>query len=144
MTPDMKELPAELGALALRCEQATGPDRALDVGIKEALGHPWDHSADWGPRGSESPVAYPYTASLDAAMSLVPEGWWLNQLEEYNQRTWNAVLRGPRSDVQRLYAYARRSGASNGIATAALALCAAALRAHLQANPIPDVTPGTA
>lgn len=66
--------------LALRCEEATGPDRALDAEIAPLVGlrvvdegHPlgrccYDihHNSVLLPR---------FTASIDAAMTLVPLGW---------------------------------------------------------------------
>lgn len=62
----------DLMELASRVEAGEGPDRDLDAEIKEAVGHMWDYAADWGPRGHDKPVAFAYTASLDAAMTLIP------------------------------------------------------------------------
>jgi hypothetical protein len=58
--------------LAERCEQATGPDRRLDSGIWYAV----VERLDPGVRRDRDMVGrWPsYTASLDAAMTLVPEG----------------------------------------------------------------------
>jgi len=77
-------------ALASRCEQATGPDRQLDVEIVAAITPgivgiergPLDGSGDDylfvfdPPRAwSESWLLVPrYTGSLDAALTLVPDG----------------------------------------------------------------------
>lgn len=72
----------DVGALARRIEQATGPDRALDLAIAKDIGLA-PGQAEWGPNGCgyvdrnqwacvNIPV---FTASLDAAMLLVPEGW---------------------------------------------------------------------
>ena len=105
--------------LARRCEAATGPDRALDCAIRDTLRLPNDYGADWGARGHEIPAAHPYTASLDAALTLVPEGYFPT-IDFANSRCWIRdrqgfdVLHGP------AYGFA---------ATPALALCAAALRA---------------
>lgn len=57
--------------LADRVEQATGPDRDLDGEIHSGIGK----------RDQQWSYAPSYTASLDAAMTLVPEGldvnlWW--------------------------------------------------------------------
>src|SRR6185437_4519540 len=66
--------------LASRCEAATGPDRDLDWAITQVR-HP---SENPHPRNQELFLLcdghfrrsdFNYTASLDAAMSLVPEGW---------------------------------------------------------------------
>lgn len=82
----------ELLALAERCEKASGPDRELDAAIVAAMNNaivkPYPPTDDFGPKdrwqfwsrdgahflGSEGkfPVK-PVTASLDAAMTLVPE-----------------------------------------------------------------------
>jgi len=67
-----------LNALALACEKASGPDRELSCKIAREIGY------DGGVLGSQtsSPWAWcpDYTASIDAAMTLVPEGlgWRLN------------------------------------------------------------------
>jgi hypothetical protein len=86
--------------LALRCEATTGPDTALDLEIRDALGLPWraDHLR--------------YTASLDGAVTLVPEG-----------AQWTLTVDGPRF-------LAHVSGFTATAATPALALCSAALRAR--------------
>ncbi len=87
---------ADLLELASRVEAATGPDRELDDAIFAAMGlckhrnrrfDPPTHEDDIvGPEvcvdcGKRGAMTYPrrhYTASLDAAMTLVPEGWrWL-------------------------------------------------------------------
>jgi hypothetical protein len=96
----------EILALAERVEQAAGPDPMLDRAIlrhavREAV---WD-------------VAPPYTASLDAAMMLVPEGRHV-KLSFPVFENWAQV-------VDETRALGRASPA-----TPALALVAAALRAH--------------
>jgi hypothetical protein len=93
-------------ALADRCEQAAGPDRELNAAIDDfMLKHGPETDRIRNPR-----YVLPYTASLDAAVTLVPEGcgWMV-------MRSAAKVGRWP----------------SRG-ATAALALCAAALRARAQ------------
>ena len=69
---------AELIALAERVEGLTGPCRETDDEIAKALGH----CVLWfrGFLGSTS-TARPFTASLDAALGLVPEGWTYVSLE---------------------------------------------------------------
>ena len=120
--------PTALDALADRCEAATGPDRELDAATSAILrlgaGYGWAlnyphwfagrdgrvHLAVHGPN-FQAPA---YTASLDAAMTLVPE-----------DREWViANYRSPKTVV--------RVGAFNqaSAVTPALALCAAALRAR--------------
>jgi hypothetical protein len=95
--------------LAERCEQASGPDRELDLDITEAL--------DLAGRAALSLV--PFTASLNAAMTLVPEGcsWSLHKHNSYS-RAGVFVDDG------------RDPGHYCDAATPALALCAAALRAR--------------
>ncbi len=118
-------------ALAERCEQAAESDRELDVAIARALD--WkplyrdDYSKWWPPAAvadarekKRSILHHPlpaFTASLDAAIALVPEGW-----------TWGKFFGGSAECVS-------ISGPSilfeRGLNDKpALAICAAALRAR--------------
>lgn len=58
-----------------RLEKATGPDRELDLAIGQLLPppHPFSLSIEQQ-RGGKPPVPA-FTASIDAALTLVPEGW---------------------------------------------------------------------
>jgi hypothetical protein len=112
-------------ALAARCEQAAEPDRELDgAAWCAANGYPfvkWDGAGVvW--RGADGSIRhYPasrvpfYTASLDAAVMLVPEGW-----------TWVMASYGNARAYQDQTAGKSFIGEN---AKPALALCAAALRA---------------
>ncbi|MDJ0894845.1 MAG: hypothetical protein QNJ92_06855 [Alphaproteobacteria bacterium] len=137
--------PAELRALIKRLEKAEGPSLKLNAEIAVAcrvlpVSAPkwvdtnfptWRARKDGrvevvhtdGTGGTFWEPAH-YTGSLDAALTLVPEGWMFSELRrnhEYN--CWAAKLRyGPRPDI--------------GIALGEhnigyLALCIAALRARL-------------
>jgi hypothetical protein len=116
----------ELLALAIRCEQATGPDRELDLRIaKRREQKPIPESANridgemvWsGPLGFFLPA---YTASLDAAMALVPEGCpWALCSPDGDEPAFATLAMTMAGDAE------HGSGA-----TPALALCAAALRAR--------------
>lgn len=116
---------ADFMELAERCEKATGPDRELDLAIAKLpiRPHPVPAKATLGQGGLAWSGAYgfkcaEYTASLDAAMTLVPEGWnWQVGVGNHN---WAAVYKGapPSMRVDPI------------AATPALALCAAALRAR--------------
>ena len=62
--------------LAVRCEAATGADRELDCAIYEALGSPKVSIKRPGTHGDDVCIWAPfYTASLEAALSTVPDGW---------------------------------------------------------------------
>lgn len=119
----------ELLALAGRVEGLSGPDRALDAEIAWLTRWRWDGWEDEDVRIEDRSLEYViervengfnsiwrnvprYTASLDAAMSLVPKGspW---KVQDHPDWSVSAVV-----DVEEGYA-----------TTAALALCAAALRA---------------
>jgi len=70
---------AEIVRLAERVEQAAGPDRELDAAIILSLGHAVEHPTgdEWfyQPANKMGRKQVPaYTASLDAAMTLAPEG----------------------------------------------------------------------
>jgi hypothetical protein len=136
--------------LADRCEQATGPDRELDceiwadandlklewqgnclvAGIEGVIGwiDPGEHSRNFSTnRSATGPAAIPaYTASLDAAMTLVPEGW---EVALY----WGMSGFKPEAQLERDELRLKNPGfepISGTAETIALALCAAALRAR--------------
>lgn len=104
----------ELLELAGRCEKATGPSRDLDADISRAYGGYSETKSAYAPE--------PFTASLDAAMSLVPEGWAysVGNIDPSRCRCSAWVMPPPYSIGADI-----RTGA-----TPALALCAAALRAR--------------
>jgi hypothetical protein len=129
----------ELLGMAERVEGATGPDRETDLAIALAVG--------WYPPGVD-PRLYQdsrtnalylqrtplFTSSLDAAMTLVPEGWHVMTLCEgpnieprprdfTYDGTWSVELHATIKGLRHNLEYG--SGA-----TPALALTAASLRAH--------------
>jgi hypothetical protein len=106
-------MPTDLNDLASRVEGATGPNFALETEIAYALGLPLEG------------LAKPYTASLDAAMTLVPERSW-NHMEVYKPDHqalgWTVhLVPDDNLPVGSFYGFAQ---------SYALALAAAALRAH--------------
>ena len=109
-----------LSALLAKLEAATGPSFALDEAVALAFGWQW---------GDGIPPAY--TVSVDRAMTLVPDGWVVAELQqnyyseggELNSLCWTAgVVCGWK------YGQAKYN---ERIKTAALALCIAAVRARL-------------
>ena len=95
--------------LARRCEEAEGPDRNLDAMIHFAI----KNGIGCG-MAQDAPA---YTSSLDAAMTLVPDGWTLFHLDgPFNNGPCHATV-------------ANGDFAEGEAETPALALCAAALRA---------------
>lgn len=114
--------------LAERVEAASGPDRELDALIHEVFGLPFEmeywSEADTTPQRNLSKVPH-YTASLDAAMTLVPDGWNWGVWMRHDWREQNAQVWHPARDASTLHGYA---------ATPALALCAASLRARASAK----------
>lgn len=111
--------------LAKRVEAATGPDRLTDAEIYvdlDAKLENLDALAINGEVGSWVPA---YTASLDAAMTLVPGGWdWSTGTGR--QRGW-ATLGLPSASP---FGSSDDEVCCDDAATPALALCAASLRAH--------------
>lgn len=128
--------------LAERCEAATGPDRELDAAIwcelngreypeppyTQMLQHDrYDPSKGTFEQGTQSGIllqsykdnALSYTASLDAAMTLVPEGcfWAGGDHPELGAAMTVTNIQGSLPQAAKA-------------ATPALALCAAALRAR--------------
>lgn len=135
-----------IAELADRCEQATGPDRELDVllayeaglirggdghGYYYGAGNECDYVLERGcdAREQDAPELPYFTASLDAAMTLVPEGWG---------PALDSVERGKLPMAELWHHEAKHDGGgmpyqerAKGVATTlALALCAAALRAR--------------
>jgi len=137
-----------LHRMAERCEQASGPDRELDRDIGfAALG--WktyqhgEFSLICGHDG-ESWADHPgstytfFTASIDAALTLVPEGFqWLL---EHMARTDKAILYS--AQVASATSNKMRGDKVWWVATPALALCAAALRARASAASSPTAPEG--
>lgn len=115
--------------LISRIESATGPDRELDADIAKALGAKPTITVGHELLGNlrEVPAhSARYTASLDAALSLVPEAmaWTLGQ--NVHHRYWVASINALNEEGA---PYSR--GMSDNKHGPALALCAAALRARL-------------
>jgi hypothetical protein len=116
----------ELLELAERCEKATGPDRGLDKAIAAVV-----HLKQLTYQSPEWIKDPEFTASLDAAMTLVPEGalWkvdhgitWSDEQSTSNGRNYRAGV--GIGDVPAKW--------SDGVSAAspAFALCAAALKAR--------------
>ncbi len=125
--------------LAWRCEKATGPDRPISWYIWEAVEMPIID--EWSRNGS----APAYTDSLDAAMSLVPEGWrWVLRQANADECKGAFFCRLESGDFKSItwgkggeYITDVISGVDVFCwsATPALALCAAALRARATLDP---------
>ena len=114
----MKHDPVALRALADRVEALAGPDREVDAQVGRYFAAQFLGYVPWEPQTG----CAKFTASLDAALSLVPEGWvWMTGCAP--DGAFFATL-SPTDE----------SGIALGMidtlaATPALALCAAALRA---------------
>lgn len=107
---------AELLRLADACEKAGGPNYALECEIAQAI---WrGHFRDGRQKPRPKDLSVPnYTASMDAAMTLIPDNWKWAIMRKYPGR----------------YHAGCGDWAAKPVAvsakTPALALCAAALRA---------------
>lgn len=91
-------------ALAERCEQATGPDRELDADIARLVGWTKVHFSPLDPdflsglqpgKPDYWRAVSEFTASLDAALTLVPEGLkWacgFSQRVPHNAQVWTSA-----------------------------------------------------
>ncbi len=114
--------------LAARVEALDGPDREVDRHLARVVG--W-HPAGVDDRLLKGDAAWlyenscpAYTASLDAAMTLKPQGWRLVGLSEH-------LAPLPHCKARLQFWYDESHGQA---ATPALALCAAALRAREPSN----------
>ena len=133
--------------LIARLEAATGPCRGLDADIELASGNWTAHRYEAWSRYQECgeacnpPIAVPcppnrYTASIDAALTLVPEGWAfrLKQTTRYDQTCWTGDGQQPAWTVSLMpddnkadnFMFYEHGGA----ATPALAIVIAALKAR--------------
>ncbi len=108
--------------LAERCENSPGPDRELDAWIMGKTDDPaWsDMDCEYARSDPDRTCGAPrYTASFDAAMTLVPEDRAVELAMSPTAPCHAAVICGEPERWNRGFA-----------ATPALALCAAALRAR--------------
>ena len=127
-------------ALALRCEQATRPDRELDLAIWRAVtGEPWCWHVDfpaqtvitwdrYGVEAAGNPIVSldELTASLDAALTLVPEGMRPSVGQNVHHGYWHAFVQSIVDSTP------HQLGGAVSNTSGALALCAAAIRARAQ------------
>jgi hypothetical protein len=124
----------DIAALADRVEAATGPDRELDALIAVFVGVDHGSKTEWADSETGSYIVYDevaprYTASLDAAMTLVPEGMSIKMALHPGENFADVYSLGP--------IYETATGLDRKVlvtfeghaAIPALALCAAALRA---------------
>jgi len=116
----------KLIALAERCEAASGPDRGLDLDIATLVKRTPFPAWTGQTRARQ---AKPFTASLDAAMQLVPKehGAHIEIPGEEGAHAYASVWRDT----------ADYDGSTKGriARSAALALCACALRARAAMEP---------
>lgn len=108
-------IPDQLRALIERLEKAEGPHYVLEGEIWAMV-----NSGNWAPQTTPPN----YTASLDAALTLVPEGWRVHEFQQGDDRLW-------RCKVVKCQGQGGSSGHQIYALPAALALCIAALRARL-------------
>lgn len=110
-----------------RLEAATGPDPLLDAAIGEHLGLT---PASFRFKDGDQVSMWPnFTGSVDAAMTLVPAGWWVQHIGQ-NLKGWGVRIETQGCSIPNSMAIPR-------LATPALALCIAALKAG-EAHPSSD------
>lgn len=115
-----------------RLAEATGPDRDIDTALMEIAGYTCDIIRDgiigpeiiWRKRGITTGSPGRFTSSIDAALTLVPDGWfWFCGHLDQTDRRFAATVE-ERAVVGAPY--------SRGVApTAALAICLAAIRTRI-------------
>jgi hypothetical protein len=119
----------KLDELADRVERLTGPDREVDAAIMRLFTNSvesYDGDFWYGPHGTIGEPVPAYTASIDAALTLVPEGWaWMAGCAAgegffASLAIMDEECRAPEVDVT--------------ASTSALALTAACLRAIAKGN----------
>lgn len=102
-----------IDGLATRCELAEGPNYEIDYAVAKLLDK-------WELGGTQQPKPPRFTGGLDAAASLVPEGW--------GYRVWVSENRQHASATVDTSHPINRAGFGE-CTSPALALCAASLRA---------------
>jgi hypothetical protein len=112
-----------------RLEKAEGPDRVLDQDVWHALGLCQPVRINGEIAGCADYHAPRFTASLDSALSLVPEGW-LWQVLGHGEHS-NALVQAPYDIAGDDLAKFKATVASSP----AIALVIAALKARLQMSP---------
>lgn len=137
-----------MGDLIARLEAATGADRELDADIAVAVsGDPeaivvrphegtiFTHKPGWWCDGNDkSHLAPEFTASIDAAMTLVPEDWGGHGILSWPGYDNGKLTNKARADLHHCLS---SGGGPKEIAFAAtlpLAICIAALRARQAAK----------
>jgi hypothetical protein len=108
--------------LAHRVEAAVGPDRDLDQAISTAMGE--FHAVGWEDRIRD------FTGSLDAALSVVPDGWQGDGLKWWEGERATCELIGSRRTGDGWVHYSSDGRVRGEGWSAPLALCSAALRAR--------------
>ncbi len=110
-----------------RLEKLTGPEGEVDADIARHFGHAVVNMPLSGPHYEEdaTPVLH-YTASLDAALTLVPEGWFMDLSIDSSGTGW-VVLTRPGGGFLSGEGEIERHGDA---AIPAAALCIAALKAR--------------
>lgn len=106
-------------------EAATGPSRELDemiFGTVNGWGYPLVGSAIY----SFKEIGAPYTASIDAALTLVPDGWCPLIGQNVHHRHWVAI-------VQKVTTEGDIKSHHSNAHTPAISLCIAALKARRDA-----------
>lgn len=146
--------------LAERCEKAEGPDRDIDGWIAVLIDPDRQVIVDlepgrfprtpiYGPtrlimeqvggkEGADYLVAATYTASLDAAMTLVPEGWLFSITRCPGQPAEAALVEFRERDGKHWHGSGMVDTKRVKAATPELALCAAALRAIAHTKDTPQ------
>lgn len=124
----------KLLALADRVEKLTGPDREVDAEIAAVQGLravDEGHPLGWQCYDADGRITAfrRYTASIDHAMTLVPEGWgWM--VSQPNERAIASGLLKAWAPVMGEVQYGCDNRHAVACATPALALLAASLRAR--------------
>ena len=131
----------EISDLIVRLQAATGPDRVLDAEIFRAIGLTAEqerHCKQWCRMDGRTDLtrehyiaawAPEFTRSLDAALTLIPEGWALCRINQYHEDQnpawgWSAQLRCWKNPG------AGHAGAETRVSLA-FAICLACLLARL-------------
>ena len=115
--------------LIAKLEAATEGSRELDTLVAQAVGEPCDLVSFGNPEQKAMRPKYWYTTSIDAALTLVPDGWTVAVLSQDDAGLWHSEMRHGYLTSYDKCVFGNGGSHVKGT-TPPLAICIAALKAR--------------